>query len=116
VSFEVKRAEVFAILGGSGSGKSTLMKQMIGLHRPDSGGYGSTAGTLWRPGVRNGGHPAQDRGMYQSGALFGSMTLLENVRLPLEEFTDLPTRHGSCGPDEAASGGAGRAENLMRLN
>lgn len=92
VSFEVNRAEIFIILGGSGCGKSTLMKQMIGLHTPVSGhvhidGQGiSTArgeeklAILRKIGV-----------MYQSGALFGSMTLLENVRLPLEEFTALPS-------------------------
>ncbi|MDY6852870.1 MAG: ATP-binding cassette domain-containing protein [Thermodesulfobacteriota bacterium] len=92
VSFEVNRAEIFIILGGSGCGKSTLMKQMIGLHAPVSGhvhidGHDiSTArgeerlAILRKIGV-----------MYQSGALFGSMTLLENVRLPLEEFTALPS-------------------------
>ena len=91
VSFEVQRGEVFVILGGSGCGKSTLMKQMIGLVQPESGSVfidgddivtaeGAQRLTILRKiGV-----------MYQQGALFGSMTLLENVRLPLEEFTDLP--------------------------
>lgn len=91
VTFEVNRGEVFVILGGSGSGKSTLLKHMIGLYRPTSGRIlidGEDIGTaegddrlriLQKIGV-----------MYQSGALFGSMTLLENVCLPLEEFTDLP--------------------------
>jgi phospholipid/cholesterol/gamma-HCH transport system ATP-binding protein len=91
VSFEVYPGEVFAILGGSGSGKSTLLKHMIGLYRPASGrilidGEDIIAATgedrrkiLRKFGV-----------MYQSGALFGSMTLLENVALPLEEFTGLP--------------------------
>jgi phospholipid/cholesterol/gamma-HCH transport system ATP-binding protein len=91
ISFEVKRGEVFVILGGSGSGKSTVMKHMIGLYKPASGrilidgqdiasAEGSERlGILRKFGV-----------MYQRGALFGSMTLLENVRLPLEEFTDLP--------------------------
>lgn len=90
-NFDVRRGEVFVILGGSGSGKSTLLKHMIGLYRPVSGriliggddmvsAEGAQRLTLLRRfGV-----------MYQSGALFGSMTLLENVRLPLEEYTDLP--------------------------
>src|SRR5437016_13200996 len=91
VNFEVYSGEVFIILGGSGSGKSTLLKHMIGLYKPAAGkilidGEDITAASgatrlkiLRKFGV-----------MYQSGALFGSMTLLENVALPLEEFTDLP--------------------------
>ncbi len=90
VSFVVRRGEVFVILGGSGCGKSSLLKTMIGLNRPVSGRIlfdGEDIVTaegddrlklLRRFGV-----------MYQSGALFGSMTVLENVRLPLDEFTDL---------------------------
>jgi phospholipid/cholesterol/gamma-HCH transport system ATP-binding protein len=91
VSFEVFPGEVFVILGGSGCGKSTLLKHMIGLMQPRQGSiflHGQNIVTaegearralLRRIGV-----------MYQRGALFGSMTLLENVRLPLEEYTDLP--------------------------
>jgi phospholipid/cholesterol/gamma-HCH transport system ATP-binding protein len=91
INLEVYAGEVFAILGGSGSGKSTLLKHMIGLYKPAAGkilidGEDITAASgatrlkiLRKFGV-----------MYQSGALFGSMTLLENVALPLEEFTDLP--------------------------
>jgi phospholipid/cholesterol/gamma-HCH transport system ATP-binding protein len=91
VNFEVYPGEVFAILGGSGCGKSTLLKHMIGLYKPAAGrilidgedialAYGEARLKILRKfGV-----------MYQSGALFGSMTLVENVALPLEEFTDLP--------------------------
>ncbi len=91
VSFDVMRGEVFVILGGSGCGKSSLMRQMIGLEHPAQGRVfieGSDMVTaegperealLQRIGV-----------MYQNGALFGSMTLLENARLPLDEFTGLP--------------------------
>ena len=90
LSFEVMRGEVFVILGGSGCGKSTLLKNMIGLHRP-------AAGRVIIDGDDIAAADGEDRlrllrrfgVMYQSGALFGSMTLLENVRLPLEEFTDL---------------------------
>jgi phospholipid/cholesterol/gamma-HCH transport system ATP-binding protein len=90
ISFDVCKGEVFVILGGSGCGKSTLMKQMIGLYKPATGkilidgqDIVSAEGSerlkiLGKIGV-----------MYQSGALFGSLTLFENVRLPLEEFTDL---------------------------
>ncbi len=91
VTFEVRRGEVFVILGGSGSGKSTLLKHMIGLIPP-------LAGKVFIDGrdvtTAQGGERRRIlRGIgvtYQSGALFGSMTLLENVCLPLEEFTRLP--------------------------
>ncbi len=88
VSFSVGRGEVFALLGGSGCGKSTIMKHMIGLNPVLDGrividGLEMNAANretiLCRIGV-----------MYQSGALFGSMSVLENVMLPLEEFTRLP--------------------------
>ena len=91
VSFEIYAGEVFAILGGSGCGKSTLLKHMIGLYRP-------AAGRVLIDGDDIAAAPAEERlgilrkfgVMYQSGALFGSMTLRENVSLPLEEFTKLP--------------------------
>ncbi|BCL74453.1 ABC transporter ATP-binding protein [Jeongeupia sp. HS-3] len=90
VSFTVARGEVFVILGGSGCGKSTLLKNLIGLYRP-LGGHAWLAGqdltalegaerlALYRKfGVA-----------YQSGALFGSLSVLENVMLPLSEHTRL---------------------------
>lgn len=91
VSFEVARGEVFVILGGSGSGKSTLLKNMIGLYRP-------WRGHVWLDGADIVAAEGEQRRailrrigvMYQQGALFGSMTLLENVRLPMEELTALP--------------------------
>jgi len=91
VSFQVQRGEIFVILGGSGCGKSTLLKHLIGLYRPAAGrvrvngvdvsGKDETAlqGLRRNIGV-----------LFQSGALFGSMTLAENVALPLEAYTDLP--------------------------
>jgi len=92
ISFEVDRGEVFVILGGSGSGKSTLLKHLIGLYQP-------VAGRILIQGkdiVTSEGAERTDilksiGVMYQMGALFGSMTLLENVRLSLEEYTDLPS-------------------------
>lgn len=90
VSFDVQRGEIFVILGGSGSGKSTLLKHMIGLAHPPAGSVTidgadivSATGDAYRAILRKIGVT------YQSGALFGSMTLAENVRLPLEEYTDL---------------------------
>ena len=87
VSFDVAQGEVFALLGGSGCGKSTIMKHLIALNPPLAGEVKvaglrmcpSNRAAIWRKiGV-----------MYQSGALFGSMTCGENVSLPLEEFTKL---------------------------
>ena len=90
VSFAVDRGEVFVVAGGSGCGKSTLLRHLVGLQRPYSG-HVLVAGDdiaradedalraiLRRVGV-----------LFQSGALFGSMTLAENIALPLEEHTDL---------------------------
>ena len=90
VSFEVWRGEVFLVLGGSGSGKSTLLKNMIGLYRPVRGRilFGGVD-IITAQGEERARLLRQFGVMYQSGALFGSMTLLENVRLPLDEFTGL---------------------------
>ena len=87
VNFEVQKGEVFILLGGSGCGKSTIMKHMIGLN-PVLGGTLKVAGLSW--GRKTRATLCRKIGvMYQSGALFGSMTLLENVMLPLEEFSDM---------------------------
>lgn len=87
VSFEVARGEIFILLGGSGCGKSTIMKHMIGLN-PVLAGELLVAGEKWTPKTR--AALCRKIGvMYQSGALFGSMTCLENVLLPLEEFSGL---------------------------
>jgi len=91
VSFEVKRGEIFVILGGSGCGKSTLLKNLIGLLPPlagkvliEGGDLATASGDERRKILRRIGVG------YQSGALFGSMTLAENITLPIEEFTNLP--------------------------
>jgi len=91
VNFQVRRGEVFVILGASGSGKSTLLKALIGLYPPLSGEVWIGGGNLvTSEGKDRLGLLRKFGVMYQSGALFGSMTVLENVRLPLDEFTDLP--------------------------
>lgn len=91
ISFKVKKGEVLVILGGSGCGKTTVMRQMIGLYTPVSGKIlidGDDMVTA--EGKRRIDILRKIGVMYQLGALFGSLTLLENVRLPLEEYTDLP--------------------------
>ena len=91
VSFEVRRGEVFVILGGSGCGKSTLLKNMIGLHRPFSGRVSIDGDDIVAADGEARLRILRKIGvMYQQGALFGSMTLLQNIQLPMEEFTDLP--------------------------
>ncbi len=90
LDFTVCRGEVFGILGGSGCGKSTLLKNMIGLYRPMLGEVVVMGENLTLA------PPAKKRQLmrrfgvtYQSGALFTSMTVGENIALPLTEFTDL---------------------------
>jgi phospholipid/cholesterol/gamma-HCH transport system ATP-binding protein len=91
VTFEVFPGEVFVILGGSGCGKSTLLKHMIGLYPPANGRILIEGRDLAVSAGEERLSILQSIGvMYQMGALFGSMTLLENVRLPLEQHSDLP--------------------------
>jgi phospholipid/cholesterol/gamma-HCH transport system ATP-binding protein len=90
VSFDVMRGETMVILGGSGSGKSTLLRTLVGLERP-------SAGEIWIRGKDLASTPQDELdeirkkiGMsFQGGALFGSMTVGENVALPLREHTKL---------------------------
>src|SRR5215472_12011119 len=90
IEFDVMRGETLVILGGSGSGKSTLLRALVGLERPSSG-------EIWLRGKNLAGisHQEMDEirkkmGMsFQGGALFGSMTVGENVALPLREHTKL---------------------------
>src|SRR5262249_23868186 len=90
VNFAVSKGQIFLIIGGSGSGKSTLLRHLLGLEEPAGGKifYGSLPSTEasegeWRAMLRRVGV------CYQSGALFSSMTLLENVALPLVQYTKL---------------------------
>ena len=91
INFEIRPGEVFGILGGSGCGKSTLLKNMIGLNPPIGGSIFIDGDDIVTADDEQLERIQRRFGvMYQSGALFGSMTLLENVRLPLEVYTDLP--------------------------
>jgi phospholipid/cholesterol/gamma-HCH transport system ATP-binding protein len=82
--FRVASGDVFAILGGSGSGKSTLLRHLIGLEEPMAG----TIRIACAPPSKESAAP-QYGVLFQSGALFGSMTLFENVALPLRTWTNL---------------------------
>jgi phospholipid/cholesterol/gamma-HCH transport system ATP-binding protein len=91
IHFDVRAGEVFAILGGSGSGKSTLLKQMIGLLKPLSGSILVDGTDIVTAEGQERIDVLRKIGVaYQSGALFGSMTIQSNIALVLEEFTDLP--------------------------
>lgn len=90
LSFDVRRGEIFVVMGGSGSGKSTLLKHLIGLKSPARGtilfegeDFGAADDEARRRILRRIGVT------YQGGALWSGLTLAENVALPLEEFTDL---------------------------
>jgi phospholipid/cholesterol/gamma-HCH transport system ATP-binding protein len=90
VSFEVKRGEILVILGGSGCGKSTMLKHMIGLYHPANGQVLVNGVNINTDDERILRRVRMDFGvLFQSGALFGSMTLGENVALPIQEYTDL---------------------------
>jgi phospholipid/cholesterol/gamma-HCH transport system ATP-binding protein len=93
LDFTVNRGDVFIIMGGSGCGKSTLMKIMIGLKSPAKGRvfYGDV--NFWESELEERDRMMRQMGiLYQSGALWSSMTLAENIALPLEQYTNL--RHG----------------------
>ena len=91
ISFSVKKGEIFAILGGSGCGKSTILKHLIGLYSPLKGDIMINGSSIVdaEPDEKN-ELMKQFGVLYQSGALFSSLTLEENVAMPLREFTDLP--------------------------
>lgn len=91
LSFTVNRGDVFIIMGGSGCGKSTLLRHMVGLQRPASGRVlYDGALSLWEAEPQERDRIMKRIGiLYQSGALWSSMTLAENVALPLREYTRL---------------------------
>src|SRR5215468_4261195 len=90
ISFDVQRGETMVILGGSGSGKSTLLRTLVGLEKPSSGEIwikGKNIAAIWQDEMDE---IRRKIGMsFQGGALFGSMTVGENVALPLREHTKL---------------------------
>ena len=89
LNFSVRKGEIFVILGGSGCGKSSTLKHMIGLSKPLSGDIKIKGRSIVSASEEERDEMTREFGvLYQSGALFSSMTLEENVSLPLREFTD----------------------------
>ncbi len=90
LNFTVKRGDVFIIMGGSGCGKSTLLRNMIGLIEPVEGEVFYDKANFTRSSTEERRSFFRRFGvLYQSGGLWSSLTLAENVALPLEEYTDL---------------------------
>lgn len=90
LSFTVNRGDVFIIMGGSGCGKSTLLRHIIGLKPPAKGSVFYEAIDFWQALPQERDRIMRGIGvLYQSGALWSSMTLAENIALPLREYTDL---------------------------
>ena len=90
LSFTVQRGDIFIIMGGSGCGKSTLLRHLIGLQTPARGDVLYNGQSLWQAEPDERERMMRRFGvLYQSGALWSSMTLAENVALPLEQYTNL---------------------------
>lgn len=93
LNFTVEKGDIFVIMGGNGCGKSTLMRSLIGLQRPAEGTVLYDGRDFWN--VDPDEHERQKRRlgiMFQGGAMWSSLTLAENVALPLGEYTDLSPR------------------------
>jgi phospholipid/cholesterol/gamma-HCH transport system ATP-binding protein len=115
LNFAVAPGEIFVIMGGSGCGKTTLLRHMIGLQRPARGEVRYDGQTYW--GADEDTREAMQRRfgvLFQGGALLSSMTLGENVALPLGEFTRLTSAEIAdvVGP-QAVAGGARRLRGVL---
>lgn len=92
LDFSIKREDIFIIMGGSGCGKTTLLKHMVGLIEPVKGDIYFNSDNYWKSEPEKQQEIKQRFGvMFQGGALWSSMTLAENIALPLNEYTELNT-------------------------
>ena len=93
VNIEVRRGEIFAVVGGSGTGKSVLMRSIIGLQRPAGGSVEVLGEPVLHLGEREAVELRRRWGvLFQNGALFSGLTVAENVQVPIREYFDLPQR------------------------
>jgi phospholipid/cholesterol/gamma-HCH transport system ATP-binding protein len=93
LTFTVNKGDIFIVMGGNGCGKTTLMRALVGLQRPSAGTVLYSGEDFW--GADDTARERLKRRlgiMFQGGALWSSLTLAENVALPLNEYTDLPRR------------------------
>lgn len=90
LTFSVRRGDIFVIMGGSGCGKSTLMRHLVGLKKPSAGSVCYDQVDFWAQNPSRQRRIMRNWGiLYQGGALWSSMTLAENIAVPLKEYTDL---------------------------
>ncbi len=90
LSFTVNKEDIFILMGGSGCGKSTLLRHLVGLKSPAKGSVFYQDINFWQASEEQRNEIMRHNGiLYQSGALWSSMTLAENISLPLGEYTDL---------------------------
>ncbi|HPD60546.1 MAG TPA: ATP-binding cassette domain-containing protein [Thermodesulfobacteriota bacterium] len=90
MNFVVNRGDIFIVMGGSGCGKSTLLRHLVGLKEPACGQVFFGEVSFWETDIEERERIMRRIGiLYQSGALWSSMTLAENIALPLREYTDL---------------------------
>jgi len=93
ISFTVQHGEIFVIMGGSGCGKSTLLRHLVGLMQPYSGHIHINGVDLWETSTAERNQIISRSGvLFQGGALWSSMTLAENLEVPLKEYTDLTSK------------------------
>lgn len=93
LNFSVNKGDIFIIMGGSGCGKSTLLRHMVGLQQPAKGQVLFADVSYWGADPEQRNELRRQFGMlYQSGALWSSLTLAENIALPLNQYTDLPDK------------------------
>jgi phospholipid/cholesterol/gamma-HCH transport system ATP-binding protein len=91
LAFAVNKGDIFVIMGGNGCGKTTLLRALIGLQRPARGTVLYDGEDFWNAAPEDQEHKKRRLGvMFQAGALWSSLTLAENVALPLTEYADLP--------------------------
>jgi phospholipid/cholesterol/gamma-HCH transport system ATP-binding protein len=91
LNFTVNKGDIFVIMGGNGCGKTTLMRALIGLQRPAAGTVLYDGEDFWQAAPEEQARLKRRLGiMFQGGALWSSLTLAENVALPLSEYTRLP--------------------------